>query len=426
MIKNFFKSSFIKNILRLMTGTALAQFITILISPILTRLYTPEDFSVLAIYTAVITILTVISCLRFEIAIPIPNNDKDAFNLVILSLASNCIITLLTWLVILLFSSQIVFVSGGRLDGYLWMFPISVFLAGCYSAFQYWSTRRRYFKKIAKTRIRQSVSCGCAQVGLGILGITPLGLLIGALFQVGMGVLSLGRIFYKDLKENCWKTTIVDLIDTFKFYDKFPKYSTWEALANSAGVQLPIIIIASFSFGNEEAGYLMLAMRLLSAPMSLIGGAVAQVFLSEAPLRFHDGNLRTFTITTISSLAKIGLLPILFVAISAPVLVPFIFGDSWSRTGILISWMAPWYFMQFIVSPVSMTLHIMNAQKQALLLQLFGLIFRVMSIFGGIYYYKNYVAEVYSLSGFVFYTIYLCVVLYTLRSNYKTPDRNIM
>ncbi len=170
----------------------------------------------------------------------------------------------------------------------------------------------------------------------------------------------------------------------------------------------------------------MLAMRLLSAPMSLIGGAVAQVFLSEAPLRFHDGNLRTFTITTISSLAKIGLLPILFVAISAPILVPFIFGDSWSRTGILISWMAPWYFMQFIVSPVSMTLHIMNAQKQALLLQLFGLIFRVMSIFGGIYYYKNYVAEVYSLSGFVFYTIYLCVVLYTLRSNYKTPDRNIM
>jgi len=43
------KSEFAKNVLTLMTGTTIAQAIPIAISPILTRIYTPEDFGVFAL-----------------------------------------------------------------------------------------------------------------------------------------------------------------------------------------------------------------------------------------------------------------------------------------------------------------------------------------------------------------------------------------
>ncbi len=417
MFKNLLsKSKFAKNVLTLMTGTALAQIIPIGISPILTRLYSPEDFSVFAMYSAILSIFSVIACLRFEIAIPISKNNKEACELVLLALTSTCFISAISGLIILLFNEQITQISSNKLEGFLWMIPLGIFFSGGYAAFQYWATRQKNFNQVARTRIGQSISCAFIQLGLGFLGVSPLGLLLGSLFQAGAGVVGLGTRFLKDVKHFLGQIKINNLINTFRAYDKFPKYSTWEALANSAGMQLPIILIASYSVGSE-AGYLMLAMRLLSAPMSLIGGAVAQVFLSEAPARAHSGELKAFTIKTVGSLFKIGVLPILAVAILAPFFVPLIFGESWARAGTLISWMAPWFLVQFIVSPVSMTLHIVNAQKVALVLQVFGVLLRVSSVYLGFFLFKEYVVELYALSGVVFYLIYFYVVLKVLRNN---------
>lgn len=417
MIKKLFTNSkFTKNVLRLMTGTVLAQVITIAISPILTRLYSPEDFSVFAMYTAVLTILSVIACLRFEIAIPIPDNDREAFELAILALISTFFITAISALGITVFSEQLVRLSNNKLDGFLWMLPLGVFFAGSYAAFQYWATRRKNFTQVAKTKISQSVSCGGTQLGLGLLGITPLGLLLGSLFQAGAGVISLGIRFIKDAKINCHQIKIANLKKTFITYGRFPKYSTWEALTNSAGMQIPIILIATYSVGGVQAGYLMLAMRLLSAPMSLIGGAVAQVFLSEAPAKYHNGELKEFTIKTVYSLFKVGILPILLVAICSPFFVPLVFGNEWARAGVLISWMSPWFLVQFIVSPVSMTLHIMNAQRVALLLQVFGVLLRVSSVYLGFFLFKEHVSESYAISGLVFYLIYLLIVLRVIQT----------
>lgn len=410
MIKDVLsKSKFAKNVLTLMTGTALAQIIPIAISPILTRLYSPADFSVFALYTAILSILSVIACLRFEIAIPMPENDKTALELVVLSLISTLGITALTWLIVVLFSKQIIHASTNKLDGYLWMIPVGVFLSGSYAAFQYWATRQKNFNQVAKTRIGQSISSGCAQLGFGFLGISPLGLLLGTLLQAGAGIVGLGLRFLKDAKSISHQIKISNLKCTFLIYDKFPKYSTWEALANSASIQLPVIMIATYTLGGE-AGFLMLAMRLLSAPMSLIGGAVAQVFLSEAAVKHHAGELKAFTITTAWTLFKIGILPIFAIAVIAPFLIPLVFGEGWARAGTMITWMAPWFLLQFMTSPVSMSLHIANKQKVAFILQVFGVIFRVLTVYVAYLYIKDYIVEAYAISGFIFYAIYFTVV----------------
>lgn len=403
------KSKFAKNVLTLMTGTGVAQIIPLAISPLLTRLYSPNEFAIFAMYSAILAIFSVIACLRFEIAIPIPKEEKEAFELVLLAVISNIFFTILVSFFIAFFTAQIGTITDHKLDGYLWMIPAGVFLSGGYAAFQYWATRKRNFSKVARTRVAQSLGCGFTQLGLGFYGYTPLGLLLGSLFQAGAGVISLGGLFFKDVKHLVKNIKLIDIKKTFIRYDKFPKYSTWEALANSAGIQIPVILIATYTIGGE-AGFLMLAMRLMSTPMSLIGGAVSQVFLAEAPLKHQTGELRTFTLNTAWSLFKIGLIPILGIGVLAPFLIPIIFGENWARAGDMITWMAPWFLMQFVTSPISMSLHIVNKQRTALILQIFGVVFRIICVYVSMLYFDSYIVEAYAVSGLVFYVIYFLSV----------------
>lgn len=411
-------SSFIKNIGILVGGTAFSQLISILVLPILTRIYLPSDFSVLAVYTSIVALISVISCLRFEIAIPIPKKDEDALVLLIISLASVFIISIISVICIILFNNLINQLTQNKLQGFLWLIPLGIFLTGLYTALQYWATRKKAFSLVAKTRMTQSVCGNTAQLGLGYISVAPLGLLIGNLLKSGTGVFKLSKYIIKNNSNLLKEINLNRIKKIFKDYSRFPKYSTWEAFTNSGAIQIPIILIAYFAIGSE-AGFLMLAMSLLSAPMSLIGGAVAQVYLSEAAEKYHEGKLKDFTHKTIWSLLKLGFPPLLITAISAPFLVPLVFGLEWQRTGVLITWMAPWFLMQFITSPVSMTLHITNNQQTAMLLQMFGFLLRTGCVITSGLFAPSIIAEVFAITGAIFYSLYLITVLATLHKSSK-------
>jgi len=197
--------------------------------------------------------------------------------------------------------------------------------------------------------------------------------------------------------------------NAFHEYDRFPKFSTFEAFANNGGIQLPVLLIASVVVG-PEVGFLMLATRVMAAPLHLVGHAVSQVYLATAAEQYHNGRLGLHTVDVIGGLCKTGVGPLIFAGITAPHLFPFIFGAEWSKAGIFVAWMTPWFIMQFLVSPVSMTLHVTNQQATALILQIFGLILRMGAVIGSALFLKNHVVETYALSGFLFYFSYLFVV----------------
>lgn len=413
-LRGLLKGGFVKNVGVLVGGTAFAQLIALLVLPILTRLYSPEDFGVLAVYTSVLALISVVACLRFEIAIPMPKDDQEAAALFVLALGSVVLITILSSIGVWVFSDQLAAATEGKLSGYTWLIPIGVFFAGLYAALQYWATRNKVFPLVAKTRMTQAISSSSTQLGMGFLGAAPFGLLLGQLLSVGAGIIGLGKYFLQGSISLVQALSMSQLKDTFKKYDRFPKYSTLEAFANTGGIQIPIILIAYYAAG-AEAGFLMLAMRLLSAPMGLIGGAVAQVYLSEAAEKHHQGQLKAFTYKAIWGLAKVGFVPLLLAGVLAPYIIPLIFGEGWQRVGVLIAWMVPWFFMQFITSPVSMALHITGHQKIAFVLQLFGLLIRVgvVVVVGRLTVGK--VGEFYAISGVFFYTVYLVVILFLLK-----------
>lgn len=396
----------------LVGGTAVAQLIAVLALPIITRLYSPADFSVLAVYSAILGIISVVACLRLEIAIPMPENHEDAANLLVLSMCSCTGIAALTAFSVWLFPAHIVgILNQPELEPFLWLLPIGVWVSSAYAAVQLWTTRKKKFVRIAKTRITQSTGGAIVKLGFGWLAaFGPFGLLLGQVVSSGAGFFTLGIAALKDDGVVLRSISFASMRKVFKLYDRFPKYSTFEAFSNAAAVQIPIIIIAAKAVG-PDAGHLLLATSAMAVPIGLIGGAVSQVYLSRAPDEMRAGRLAVFTSKIIGGLAKSGVGPLIFIGIISPAIFQLIFGKEWQRAGELVAWMTPWFIAQFLSSPISMTLHVTGNQRTALKLQIFGLVLRVGTVICTGLLAHKYIVEAYAISGLVFYAIYFIVVV---------------
>lgn len=405
------RASFARSVGVLAGGTAAAQAIGVLVLPVITRLYTPEDFSVLAVYASILGIVAGVACLRLDIAIPLPERDEDAANLLAVALLCCTAMALLAALCVWWFSDHIVNAAGQPgLRPFLWMIPLGIWLASTYSAIQFWATRKKRFTAIARTRIGQTSGSTLTQLAGGLLSAAgPFGLLLGQLIGSGAGVFGLGRTAWREDRKALRRINWKDMRRVLREHDRFPKYSTFEAFANNGAIQLPVIIIAAVALG-PEAGYLFLAMRAIAIPIGLIGGAVSQVYLSRAPDEYRAGQLGNTTLNAIAGLMRTGVGPLIFVGIVSPVAFPLVFGADWKRAGEMVAWMTPWFILQFVCSPVSMSLHVTNNQRMALLLQLFGFVLRVGCTWLAILLAANYVFEIYALTGFIFYAVYLMVV----------------
>ncbi|MGY1529600.1 lipopolysaccharide biosynthesis protein [Luteimonas sp. A649] len=407
------RHGFVHSVGTLVGGTAFAQALALLALPILTRLYTPAEFSVLAVYASLLAILTVVACLRLEIAIPIPARDEAAASLLVVALCSSFGFALIVVLALACFPGWI----AGRLGvpafaPYLWMVPLGVWIASSYAAVQYWSTRKKKFTRIARTRMVQALGGVGTQAGAGWLGAGPFGLLLGHMISGGAGLFGLARDAWREDRTALRSVTRASMTTALREYSRFPKYSALEALANTAGSQLPVIIIAALAIG-PEAGYLMLATRVMAAPMALIGASVAQVYLSRAPEELRQGSLPAFTARIFGGLVKTGVGPLLFAGIVASPVFALVFGEEWRRAGDLLAWMTPWSVLQFLSSPVSMVMHVRMQQARMLLLAIFGLVLRVGVILLVVKFTPDHIVESYAVSAAAYYLV-LSVVFYKL------------
>lgn len=414
MLKNL-KSRFLRSVFVLVGGTALGHLITALTLPILTRLYSPEDFNVLAVFASAVAIISVAAALRFDIAVSVAESETDAVKLLILALVTALTVAIAVSVIVLTLPESFLQLAGMvPIASYLWLLPVGIFLAAAYSSFQGWFIRSGSFSLIAKSRVTQSASMATGQIGLGVGGFLPFGLLIGHTLNTAIGCLVLGSRFYYSERKQFVVISRSTLIAVFRSYNRFPKYSTLEALCNSAAIQVPVIMIASLAVG-PEAGFMILAMSVMQAPMSLIGTAIGQVYLSRAPEEYRNGQLSSFTLATLGGLSKAGVGPLLFAAIVAPDAFAMIFGEQWRRAGEIVTWMTPWFILQFLSSPLSMSVHVTGHQRVGMALQIFGLVLRVLSVWCAYLWFNESIVETYSLSGFLFYLLYLLVILMLIR-----------
>lgn len=364
MIKKLLpKGTFYRDILTLMTGTSIAQAVPILLSPVLTRIYSPDDFGLFALYMAIVAVLSIVATGRFELAIMLPKTDNDAVNVVFLIGAISIIFSGFLFATVLIFNDSIAQILGNpEIKSWLYCVPLSVFLTGVYQGLNYWSNRKRHFKRLAISRVVQSSSTGVGQLGLGGLQSGSIGLVFGGLFGQTAAAAILGRLLWMEDKGYLPDVNWAKMKSLFARYINFPKIDVPTTALNVGAVQAPNMLLPLF-FGPGYAGYFYLTQRVLQAPITLISTSVLDVFKEEASKNYREkGHAKEIFIKTFKWLVLMAGLPsiILFFFIEDVFIVAF--GSEWVVAGEYARIMLPALVLRFIANPLSFMIYI--AEKQ--------------------------------------------------------------
>lgn len=370
------KNAFARGVSVLVGGTASVQVLLVLSAPLLTRLYSAEDFGLLAVYASLLSLIGVISSLRYELAIPLPEDDGEAANILVLCLILIVTSTILTCVIVFMLGSAIAAALGvPKLAGYLWLLPVGVLLTGFYSVFNYWALRTKRFTTVAGTKLRQALTTIAVQLAAFKFG--GIALVLGHIAGQGVGTTTLGLQALKNA--GLAGVGFGALKKVMTRYKQFPIFSTWAGFMNSAGQQLPPLIFAAL-FSPAAAGLYALAHRVLTLPMSLVGAAIGQVFFATAAAAHRAGNLGQLVAQLNAKLVHIALPLAILLVFLGPTFFAVVFGQQWRLAGEMSQWMAPWLYFQFISSPISTVFSITERQGHALVFQSTLLVLRIIAI----------------------------------------------
>lgn len=357
-------SGFARDVAVLAGSTGMIQGVAVLASPILTRLYAPDDFGVFTVYIAILSTLSVVVSLRYQLAIPLPKDDDTAANLLVLSLLIVPAVSLLAGVGVFSLSDQIVrWTNTPAVKPYLWLLPLNLLGAGGYQVFNYWAVRKKDFDRIARTKLIQSLGKILTQVSLGLVKLGPLGLLLGDVVGRVSGSGTLAVMAYNQSREALGQVNIAGVRQVAYRYRRFPLLSTESALLNRAGLDLPPLLLAAF-YGPQVVGWFGLGLRMIKLPMTLVGRSVAQVYIGEASQLAQEdpGALHRLFLKTARRLLLVGGIPIALLGLSSPWLFALVFGEVWREAGAYVQLLTVMFIAEFVVVPVSSTLNVLERQ----------------------------------------------------------------
>ena len=390
MLKRFKpKSEFNRNILTLMTGTTIAQAIPIAISPILTRIYTPEDFGIFAIFLAITLIIGSIANGRYELAIMMPKKDEDAINIFALGFIITTSLSLLLLVLVLIFQKYFIFLLKNEEIGvWLYFVPISVFFFGIFNILNYFNNRKKNYKDISNANILKSIVAAIIQLSIGFIQQGATGLISGQIISQFFANTKLLKNIIKD-KVLISKITKKKIIALAKRYKNFPKYSMPSGLLNITSLQVPVFLLGAF-FNIAIVGFYSLSYRFISLPMSIIGSSIGQVFFQKSSELKNDKKaLKKITLETYKKLFKIGILPFAIITVFGDYIFAFVFGKDWIVAGEYAQLLAIWILFLFIHSPITNLFSTLEKQKDALLFNIIIIFSRVLILFFGGYFLKD-------------------------------------
>ncbi|MFC1751845.1 oligosaccharide flippase family protein [Thermoproteota archaeon] len=405
------KSEFSKNVIKLTIGTSIAQAIPIAIAPILTRLYTPAEFGVLALFLAVTAIFGAVVTGRYDLAVVLPQDDEDAVNIVALSLLTSLVLSIVLFIVILIWGTDIArLLKNGDIYPWLYFIPVTVFSLGCYQAFNYWGTRKRAFTTLSAGMISKSGTLAVFQIGMGFLRAGSFGLILGqTIGSVAVAIFYWLRLFkWRVVKPYIsWKRMWTIAVR----YKNFPLFTSWSTLINTMSRYAINIVIAGL-FSIYTVGLFAIVQRFLSMPMFLLGTAIQQVFFQEASKEMHaKGHIRVTFKSTFIKLICMCIPIFIIIYFSAEFLFGIVFGPEWVVAGTYAKILMPLFFLRFLSSTLSMTLTVYEKQRQGLVIQIIIFSVTMLTFLGASIYNLEFIGFLY-LYTWVLFTCYLGFLIY--------------
>lgn len=362
-----------------MTGTTVAQAIPIAIMPILTRLYSPEDFGVLALFVAITSVFGSIANGRYELAIMLPAKDEDAINVAVLGLIIALCLSSILLISIIFLNNQIIKLLGNQEIGFwLYLVPFVVLMTGLHSVLKYLNTRKKLYKDLSKTLMYRSTVGAMGQVFIGLLKPGETGLIIGQILSQIVANVRLSLNVRREYKLT--KPSFESILILSNRYKDFFIYSSIGALANTSAQYIVNILISSF-YNLTTLGFYYLAQRILVIPSMVAGSSFSEVFYQAATKEKEEtGSAKIIYKKTLFKLCLLSVLFFLPMCFFAEELFIFFFGTEWGFSGEIAILLLPLIVMQFIASTLSAVFNVFEKQKTALVWQVLLLLVSVSII----------------------------------------------
>jgi len=408
------RSELLRSASILITGTLIAQLISLLLQPFLRRFFSPQIFGIYSVYLSLIGIIIVISSLRYDDAIVLPKTDKESTNVLGLALIFSFCFDLLLFIVVLILGGKIITFLNLPSNFPVWILyiiPLSAFLYNSYQCINYWLVRKRKFYAVSVNKLARRGAEGISQVSFALIKNSN-GLIYSDIVGQTVNVLT---VIFQTFKNGLTfrSISLIKLKYVFRKYKDFPKFNLIPAFMSTCSFMLPPIFINKF-FSSESAGYFDLTKLLLSVPLALVATSFSSVLLQRVSEKFNNrqsflNELRPVILVV----GLISLIEILAIVFFGENLFRFIFGDTWIFSG-KISKIMVWSFtFNFIVSTFTTIFVSMRKIRTYSMYQLFYFIAILALLF-----FKNLgfveFLKIYVIIEVICYTILTAIMIFTI------------
>jgi O-antigen/teichoic acid export membrane protein len=359
-------SSFRRHVSILAGGTAVAQTINMGATPLLTRIYDARAFGNLQVYGSLLNIAMVVIALRYELAIVIPPDEKEAVNVLSVAIVAVAAVTGLLGIVVWILVHFGLSAPGTRdLIPYFWLLPIGAFGIGVYQVLVYWGLRHRAYKTIAVSKLTQVASQAVVQLSAGLLTKGALlGLLIGDVCGRIGGSWRIAKLTLQDSRSCSREIGVRSMWKAACRYRNYPLIMAGAGLINAAALQA-VPLLLSAHYGPMLVGFYALVDRSMQAPIVLVAQSTSQVYIVQAAElgSSNPARLNGLFLKLVRSSLIYGVIPLILICAFGPPIFTVVFGSSWHAAGQLARILAPAYYFCFAHQCVCMTLPALERQS---------------------------------------------------------------
>lgn len=403
----------------LVSGTAIAQALPIILMPVVSRLFTPEDFGVLGIFIAFVGFGSTFVALSFPLAIVSNIPREISARLTVVSLTITVPMSTLASAVMWTFMKRDI-LGFETLPGTAPLLAWAVFIyIGVFVTLRYWQVREDQYRRISRATIAQSVGRMATQVLTGLLALGGCGLLLSEFIARLMGVSTLARASVRDIRMLVHTSRFADYVVVVKEFRKFPLLSTPSSMLNSLSIAMPIPLLTA-AYGLGVSGQFSMAYRSLALPVAVVSAAVADVFhsqIAKAAGSSIEQAQRLFLRVAIALLG-LGILPSALVLLWGPELFELVLGSQWHQAGVIASGIIPWLLATFVVGPLSRVVLVFRGQEIKLVYDILALV----SVVGAIQFASSSgfsiegTARLLGITQSLVYIVYFLLLWYIVRS----------
>lgn len=384
-LSSIIKSSGVRNFTKLLSANVVAQVIGLVVYPILTRMYAPEDFGLLNLFLSIGGVLAILSTAEYYYAIVLPKEEKDAEQVLGVGVLWLVATTVLVGLSVVFSRPISLLFKSPNLVSYYWLMPLYVFAMGAWNLLNYWYIRHKEYNPISRYQVSQNVLSSGGKLGMGWGGVLQGGMIYSVVVAPLISLLSSWVSARKTLLPALRRISWRGVCEQACVYRNFPYFVLPRSFVNMLAGQMPILLLTPF-FGGEAVGLLSLAILLGYTPIGTITRAIYQVMYQHTMEQVHEqkpiGQIFRKFILSASAIIIPVFVGLWFVL---PDLTAWLLGAEWHVSGEYIRWMLPWLYVSLLSCSINYLFDVFMQQKWGLFFEVMLAVMRVAGLCIGVW-----------------------------------------